>query len=363
MRPRARPTLAVTLSVVSVLGAVLGVAPAARAQSAEDKAAADAAFDQGKRLMAAHSYAEACQKLSESLRRDPGVGTMLGLADCFEKNGQSASAWAQFREAAAVAARKSDPREKVARENVERLAPTLSKLTVQVPREADVRGLGVKRDGVDLGRAIWGVDVPLDPGVHTIIASAPGRREWQASVTIAPVAGTQSVTIPVLEEAPVAVLARGGAPAAASARDGSSPSDSGASPASRSDGGRTQRYVGIGVAIGGAVGVAIGAVLGLGAKSKLDASNADGHCAPAGDCDATGLSLRSDAKGAALGSTIGFVVGAAAIAGGAVLYFTAPHPSRVTGATPGAPRASAPRIGVTVAPHRDGAAAALVGSW
>jgi hypothetical protein len=354
LRPRALHGLAVTLSLVTVLA---GATPA-RAQSAEDKAAADAAFDQGKRLMAAHSYAEACQKLSESLRRDPGVGTMLGLADCFEKNGQNASAWAQFREAAAVAARKSDPREKVARENVERIAPTLSKLTVQVPHEADVRGLEVKRDGVDLGRAIWGVDVPLDPGVHTVIASAPGRKEWQASVTIAPVAGTQSITIPVLEEAPVALETPGGSPAAGSARDGSSASDAGTSPASRADMGRTQRYVGI--------GVAIGAVLGLGAKSKLDASNADGHCAPAGDCDATGLSLRSDAKGAALGSTIGFVVGAAAIAGGAVLYFSAPHPSRATGGATepsGASRASGPRVGVSVLPHRDGAAAALVGSW
>src|SRR5258706_4963958 len=229
-----RPKLdrcAVSAGALALVFALVAPAPA-RAQGAEDKAAADAAFDQGKRLMAAHSYAEACQKFSESLRRDPGIGTMLGLADCYEKNGQTASALAQFREAAAVAARKTDAREKVARENAQRLAPLLSRLSIHVPHGSDARGLEVKRDGVDVGRALWDTEVPLDPGVHAITASAPGMKGWQASITIASHAGVQSINVPALEVAPAP-------PPTATA-----PIPGGETPPGRAaDPGRTQRYV------------------------------------------------------------------------------------------------------------------------
>src|SRR5271170_7726762 len=146
-----RPKLAALLVALALFAPKV-----ARAQAAEDKAAAESAFEEGKRLMSAHAYAEACPKFAESLRRDPGLGTMLGLADCFEKNGQTASAWAEFREAAGAAARKGDRREALARENAARLEPLLSMVVVRVSLEADVRGLSVKRDGVDLDRTSWG---------------------------------------------------------------------------------------------------------------------------------------------------------------------------------------------------------------
>src|SRR5579871_3417882 len=118
------------LAAIALLLAVASAPRVARAQGAEDKAAAEAAFDEGKKLMAAHAYAEACPKLAESQRLDPGIGTMLGLADCYEKNGQTASAWAEFREAAGVAARKQDRRESLARENATRLEPLLTRLVI-----------------------------------------------------------------------------------------------------------------------------------------------------------------------------------------------------------------------------------------
>src|SRR5437879_1284473 len=131
----------------------------ARAQSASDKAAAETLFDQGKKLLAEGKTAEACPKFAESNRLDSGIGTMLYLADCYEKSGQTASAWAQFREAAAMAARQSDPREKIARERAARLEPKLSKLSVSVG-SGDVSGLEIKRDGEALGKALWGIEVP-----------------------------------------------------------------------------------------------------------------------------------------------------------------------------------------------------------
>ena len=61
------------------------------AQNASDAAAAEALFDQGKAAMAAHRYSDACPKFHESNRLDEGIGTSLWLAECYEKNGQSAS--------------------------------------------------------------------------------------------------------------------------------------------------------------------------------------------------------------------------------------------------------------------------------
>jgi hypothetical protein len=292
--------------LVALLALTVLLAPAkARAQSAEDKAAAESAFEEGKRLMVAHAYAEACPKFAESLRRDPGIGTMLGLADCFEKNGQTASAWAEFREAAGASARKSDRREALARENATRLEPLLSKVVVRLLPDADVPGLVVRRDGTEIGHATLGAEVPVDPGVHAIAASAPGYEEWQITLDVVAKPGVQTVTIPKLESAPPPPEATAPPPAPTSAPA--------AAPVS-SDDGRTQRIAAIAVGGVGVVGVVVGSIFGLEAKSKLDDSNANGLC-QGNACLQQGLNLRQDAKSAATVSTVAFVLGGAAIAG------------------------------------------------
>jgi len=105
--------------------------------------------------------------------------------------------------------------------------------------------------------------------------------------------------------------------------------------------------IGGGVAAGaGVISVAVGAVVGIVAKSKLDQSNADNHCDATDACDGTGLQLRSSAGSAALGSTVAFVAGGVLLAGGAVLWFTAP-------------RGDTPHIGLAPSPLGLG----LVGTW
>ena len=60
-------------------------------------------------------------------------------------------------------------------------------------------GLEVRRDGVLVGAAELGIPVPLDPGIHTLAAVAPGRKPWSSSVEVPAHAGLLSVTVPVLE--------------------------------------------------------------------------------------------------------------------------------------------------------------------
>ena len=62
------------------------------AQSAADKAAAEGLFDQGRASMQEGDFAKACGLLERSQHIDPGVGTLLYLAECYEKSGRTASA-------------------------------------------------------------------------------------------------------------------------------------------------------------------------------------------------------------------------------------------------------------------------------
>ena len=82
-----------------------------------------------------------------------------------------------------------------------------------------------------------------------------------------------------------------------------------------------QKLTGIIVAGGGVLLFGAGTFLGLSAKSSYDDSEAycDGNV-----CTQQGLDIRSDARSDANVATIVGGLGLAAMAGGAVLYFTAP---------------------------------------
>ena len=83
----------------------------------------------------------------------------------------------------------------------------------------------------------------------------------------------------------------------------------------------------------GIVGIGIGSFFGLRAITKN--SDADSHCPRGFQCDdPEGVTLSEDAKSAANVSNIAFAVGAAALAGGVILYFTAPDSKRAPGAPP-----------------------------
>ncbi len=292
---------------VAVALAISVSASAARAASPADRAAAQQLFDDGMRAMTQQRYAEACPKLEESNRLDPAIGTRFNLADCYEHVGKTASAWTLFLDVAAAtrAAGQAD-REQVARDRARALEAGLSRLTIAVTQR-DVPGLEIKRDGGVLGQPLWGTPVPIDPGDHTLSASAPGKTTWQATVRVERGGGSASVTVPPLQDGPAGATDAGGANAVA--------------PGPWS----TQRYLGVGAAGAGVIGIGVGSVLGLMAKSKNDeAHTGTKYCPGPTQCYATGSALVHQAEGLATGSTVAFVAGAALAAGGVVLFLTAP---------------------------------------
>jgi hypothetical protein len=317
--------------------ALLTISAPSYAQSAEDKATATALFEQARALASGGKYAEACPKFAESLRLQPGLGTMLWLADCYESNGQTASAWAQFKEASSLAALRHDKREEVARTRVAALEGKLVRLNIVVPSESAMDELSIERDGDAVPKAQWGLELPIDPGEHTIRASAPGMAAWTTTVRLA-TPGPTTVTVPSLQPAVVP-------PAVGSAPPVEAPDAVPAPPR-----GAMQRTLGLVSAGAGLVGIGLGTYFGLHAKSTYDASNTGGHCID-NVCDVTGDGDRSDARAAATGSTIAFIAGVAALSGGAVLFFMAPRDAKT------------PTTALTPTVGRDGATLVLTVTW
>lgn len=291
--------------------------------SAAQKAAAESLFDDGLKAMKAGRFAEACPKLEESERIDPGIGTLLYLGECYEKTGRTASAWATFREAASSAqAQGETERTRVANSRADRLQPSLSKMTIRVaPETAQLSSLRVSRDSTVVANALLGVAIPVDPGKYHIVASAEGYQNFEADLEIASNGDSKSVEIPVLkpgQSAPIVVPveSQSSAPVTSAAAP---PPPTGPAPAASSGSGlRTAAYV---TGALGVVGLGVGSYFGIKAIQKN--SDAETHCPAGKTCnDQQGVDLTNDAKDAAVVSNIAIGVGAAFAVAGVVLYLT-----------------------------------------
>ena len=118
-------------------------------------------------------------------------------------------------------------------------------------------------------------------------------------------------------------------------------------PRDQSGAGDTQRTIGLVIGGVGVIGVGFGSYFGLRAFSKN--SEAKSHCQGQSCSDVRGEELTNEAKDAAGLSNVLFGVGLAALAGGAVVYLTAP--SQEKSALWVAPRASKRSGGVWLGGH------------
>ena len=265
--------------------------------------------------MAAGQAPAACAKYAESKRLDPQLGTLLYLGECYAKVGKTASAWVSFKEAADIAAQRSDPRTNKIRERLASLEKNLSNLIIVV-RDDEPADLEIRQDGALVGRAAWNSPLPIDPGEHDISATSPSAKPRELKTKVESDGRTVTVELPPLEALPAPPVVA--APAAVETAPAA------ASPARedrRSWLGKHQKTLAL---VSGGAGVAfvgVGAAFGLMAKSTYDKSAADcNHDV----CGSAGHDYRQSAFTKAGVSTVAIGVGAAALVGGAVLWLTAP---------------------------------------
>ena len=310
-RARARASIAATSALLLTLTGT------AAAQNAD----AEFLFNEGVRFEAEGKTPEACDAFEASNRIEPRAGTLIRMGQCREKQGRHVSAWSAYKDALT---RVKDPgKKKLAQDRIAALEPTLSYLTVSVPDEARVDGLVVTRNGVTLEPVLWNRAVPVDAGAYTVAGSAPGHETWQTTIEVAPTGDKAAVEMPRFKAIKALVAPPPGPRVGARPREAPAPGPIDA----------PSRFTGKRKLALGLVGVGLAAVAGgvvLGARAKGLEADAFALCPdPAVQCADSAQAQELSDRGAsqALYANLAYGVGAAAVAGAAVLWFTGAPPS------------------------------------
>ena len=198
-------------------------------------------------------------------------------------------------------------------DEVNAAAPTLV-LTVKDRAGHELSAVKVSVDGQVLAERLDGSALPVDPGPHDFTFEASGGPPLTQSIilhegekgrreTVTLAIGTAPVTS-TTSAAPSGTGPEGGAPAA---NDGV---------------GSTQRTLGLVIGGIGVVGIGVGSVFGVMASSSW--KSAQSECPDKTGCSPQAITDHNNAVSNATIATVGFIAGSVVLAGGLVLYFTAP---------------------------------------
>jgi tetratricopeptide (TPR) repeat protein len=304
-------------SFAAVLTCALALATASVAsgdpQETPAQEQADRLFAEGRALITADKPKQACEKFEQAIKLDPtAAGTMLNLGVCYEQLDKPKTALVWFRRAQIRASESNLPEyEATAKEHARTLVDIVPTVAIELTG-APAQGTHVMLDQDEIAPTDYG-RIEVDPGKHVIEVRAPGMQPYHLEIDL-PLRKSQTIA--------VALVA---AVAAVSPRF------------VILDPGKSRRHLGLEIA--GAGGVVWLGVLGYGLYERHVNDTASTSKA-----NATIDHLKYYGTGA-------FCVGAAAIAAGAYLYFTAPDKERVE------------RTAVVPTVSSDGAGFALVGTF
>jgi hypothetical protein len=298
---------------------VIGSIAPAYAQTDQERASGRALAAQGLTAFKEGRFAEAVDMFTraESLVHSPTH--VIYIARALEKEGKLVKA----REAYLKIKRENLPAgapeaftkaQQDAAVELEQLQPRIALLKVTV-ENAPQGELTVTVDGEALPPAVIGVDAPIDPGRHELIAMAPGMKSQPVTIEL-PEGGRESVTL-MLEPDASATTSSGPGPVMTGA--GSEQSTS----AELDSGGASPLLIGGIVGLGlGAVGLGVGIGFALKSSGKQneidDICIIDGTNCPLPRQDEV-TALEDDRDSASTLSTVGFILGGVGIATGVTL--------------------------------------------
>jgi hypothetical protein len=173
----------------------------------------------------------------------------------------------------------------------------------------DLSAVKVTVDGRPLVDKLDGTAVQVDPGEHEFTFTTAGEAPVTEKLVINESAKErhESLTIGAAQPAP--------------------PSPAATAAPANAEGMGTQKMVAVGVGAVGIVGVALGSVFGVLTASAISSQKSD--CASATNCPRYAQAASDHSTWSTDGtvSTVAFAAGAALLAGGVVLWLTAPHPA------------------------------------
>lgn len=314
----------------------LGSFASAADPTPEDIAQARSLGEQGQAALDAKKYAEAEKLFSAAAALYPVAPTLpLGAARAMAGQGKLI----QARETYNKIVREGDKVQggpaafkaavESARAEADAIAPKIGSVTVTVvgPKEARVT-----LDDGQIPAAAWGLPRPIDPGSHKLSATLAGYKTAEVTFTVSDGAKVdQKLTLVKDDGGGAAVVDpnANGNPGGTQQGGGQPPAgNEGGAAASSGSSRKTAGFVVAGV---GVVGVGIGAVTGLVAisdKNKLEKSCTNGKCPPSQQSNISSYNTMGTL------STVGFVVGGLALAGGVVLIVTAPKDPKAAFVSP-----------------------------
>jgi hypothetical protein len=275
---------------------------------------AETLFREGRKALESGDYATACSKFAESQRLEPAPGTLLNLAGCEERAGKLMASAEHYRLAAAGFPQK-DSRRGVAIEKAAALDKRFGRLVLH--RKGLPEGARV-RDG-DAVVSTFETPIVVDPGTHSLVVEVEGRLPKTFDTAVG-------------EGATVEIDLSPGAPKGEAREPGPGPvAPLGPTPKPKGAGSplRTVGFITGGV---GAASLVAGSVIGVVALGR--SATYRSHCDAQNLCDPDGFDAASDLRWMSPVSTVLVIGGAVLLAGGLVLWLTAPKAAASTGLVP-----------------------------
>lgn len=297
------------LAVAALAFVTLGVPTAALA---DDTAAADALFNEGKALQDKGQMAEACPKFEASFELSKTLGTLMNVADCREQVGDLLVALDAWDRAIVLAQETNDERIEYAKKRRGELEPRVPSIGLDVNQGAEK--LSIRVDGKDLPEAKWGF--PVHVNAHPVKVEVLRGEEVLDTQTIEAAAGeTKRLSLDL------AAIAKAHPAKAKVVVEPANPA---------------QRYAGIAVLSVGLAGLVTFGILEGAALAQRSAANENGGCVERDDasiCSPRGYELVQLAGDLAeAGQWVG-VAGLATAAIGLTVFLTAPSDAPAEEAT------------------------------